>query len=303
MNNAISLQELSKTYKAGFFRKRPIDALRNLTLHVDEGEAFGFVGPNGAGKSTTIKLMMGLIKPDAGSATIFGSKSDSALSRKGVAYVPESPLLYDNLTPLETLQMGCRVQQLRKPNLKEHCLEWLHKFGIEQSAHKLIRSFSKGMTQRTALAHALAMEPRLLILDEPLSGLDPIGRKEVVDILLDYRKTGGTLFFSSHVLHDVERLADRFGLIHKGELRTVQSPHELLGTRQRFLVRTVGDQNVAGMTSDAQGRWFAEVDQDALWPLLNQLQSAHHAIVEVKPSLTLETAFMRYVGAGKEQAQ
>ncbi|MBS1156458.1 MAG: transporter ATP-binding protein [Proteobacteria bacterium] len=295
MKSAIHLENLGKTYLAGFLKKRRITALHDLSLEVKQGEVVGFIGPNGAGKSTTIKLIMGLLRPSTGRAELFGVPVEQPAARKGVAYVPESPLLYDTLTPLETLKMGCQMHGVATSDLDAHCKQWLERFGIAHVANKLVRSFSKGMIQRTALAHALAIQPRLLILDEPLSGLDPIGRKDVVDILMDYRKGGGTLFFSSHVLHDVERLADRFGLIHKGVLRTVQSPHELLGREQQFSVRTVGSTAVDGMREDVSGCWFAEVPQNGLWPLLQRLQAAGHQILEVKPALTLERVFLEYV--------
>ena len=295
MSKAIYLEHLSKTYQAGFFARKQIAALQDLSLSVDLGEAFGFIGPNGAGKSTTIKLMMGLLKPSSGQASLLGVPAEQPVARQGVAYVPESPLLYDNLTPLETLRLGCRIHKLQVADLDAHCMQWLERFGIAHVANKLIRGFSKGMTQRTALAHALVIQPRLLVLDEPLSGLDPIGRKDVVDILMEYRQSGGTLFFSSHVLHDVERLADKFGLIHKGVLRTVQSPHELLGKEQVLTVRSSGEAAVQGMLPEVAGRWRAEVGQADLWALLQALQAAGHQVIEVKPALTLERVFLEYV--------
>ncbi|WP_432723358.1 ABC transporter ATP-binding protein [Jeongeupia wiesaeckerbachi] len=294
MEQALSISHLSKD----FSRKRNVvSAIRNLNLNVDRGEAFGFIGQNGAGKSTTIKILTGSIAATSGTAAIFGISVVHADARRGVGYVPENPYLLDYLTPLETLEMGCKLHGVTVLNLREHCMGWLERFGIAHVAKKRIRSFSKGMTQRTALAHALAVQPKLLILDEPLSGLDPIGRKEVVDILMDYRHQGGTIFFSSHVLYDVERLADRFGLIHKGELKTVQSPYELLGGEQRFTVRSVGEGAVDGMSADVGLRWFADVAQPQLWELLHRLEKTGHQILEVKPSLNLETAFMQYVGA------
>lgn len=297
---AIEAHRISKTFRQ---KGREIIALKDLNLEVNAGAVFGFVGPNGAGKSTTIKILLDIIGDYQGEVTLYGTSARQPKARQGLGYVPETPSLHDELTPLDLLRMAMAMHGVQADQPDAHARHWLEQFGIGHAAEKRLRTLSKGTAQRAALAHALVVRPRMLILDEPLSGLDPIGRRDVVEVLANYKRDGGTIFFTSHVLHDVERIADRFGLIHKGELRTVQSPHELLGTRQRFLVRTVGDQNVLGMTSDAQGRWFAEVDQDALWPLLNQLQSAHHAIVEVKPSLTLETAFMQYVGADKEITQ
>ncbi|GAB3268463.1 ABC transporter ATP-binding protein [Chitinimonas naiadis] len=293
MTTLIKIDALSKTFRDKRLRK--IEAVKQVTFSIDEGEAFGFVGPNGAGKSTTIKILAGLIRPSSGRAEVLGFPIDDPRARKGLGYVPENAYLYDYLTPLEVLLMGVRLHGLRKPDLKRHCMNWLERFGVAHVANRRIRSFSKGMAQRTALAHALCVEPRLLILDEPLSGLDPIGRKEVVDELLAYRHGGGTVLFSSHVLHDVERLADRFGLIHQGSLRTVQRPEELVGGQGSAIIRSMGQAPVEGMQADVGGRWFAQVSSDQQWPLLNRIQSAGHTLIEIKPSMSLEQAFLRYV--------
>jgi ABC-2 type transport system ATP-binding protein len=184
-------------------------------------------------------------------------------------------------------------------NPRAHCLHWLERFGLADAANKVVRGFSKGMAQRTALAHAMAVEPRLLILDEPLSGLDPIGRRDVVDILSEYRSKGGTIFLTSHVLHDVERLADRFGLIHKGELRAVRAPGELAGKDDLVLIRSQGAAAVLpGMVAEPAGRWVVEVPRTMLWETLRAIDGAGHALIEIKPTLSLETAFMHVVKGG-----
>ncbi len=162
-------------------------------------------------------------------------------------------------------------------------------------ADKPVRGFSKGMAQRTALAHALVAEPRIMILDEPLSGLDPVGRKDVVDILSEFRQRGGTLFFTSHVLHDVERIADRFGFINRGELQTVQSPADLFGAEQIVTVRSVGVDPVEGFLRETEGRWVGEVNRNELWATLDRLRAAGHQLAEIKPTLSLESAFFRYL--------
>lgn len=290
----IELEGLVKTYQRPWSRRK-VTAVADVTLSVAEGEVFGFVGPNGAGKSTTIKILMGSLRPTAGRSRLNGFDSSLPQARKSVGYVPESPYLYDYLTPLEVLEIGCDLHQVRESNRRAYCMEWLEKFDLGKVATRRIRTFSKGMAQRTALAYALAVRPRLLVLDEPLSGLDPIGRKEVIDILAEYRAQGGAIFFSSHVLYDVERLADRFGLIHQGRLTTVQSPADLVGGSTKVLVRSLGDKPVPGMSSDAAGRWTAEIDREQLWLLMDQLRAAGHAIMEVRPSISLESAFVKYV--------
>lgn len=292
----LELSGVSKTYRSKWPKTGSLLAVDNISLSLNEGEVFGFVGPNGAGKSTVIKILTGGISRFDGSATLNGIAVSNPASRKGLGYVPENPYLSDYLSPVEILEMGIRLHGVRIDSLSRHVLGWIERFGLGAVANKQIRGFSKGMTQRVALAHAMAIMPRTLILDEPLSGLDPIGRREVVEILVDYKRNGGAIFFTSHVLHDVERLADRFGLIHQGKLRTVQTPGELVGTSQVFSVRSSGAMPVEGLTADTGGRWFTEVNSDALWPTLEKLKAAGHSIIEVRPALSLETAFMRLVG-------
>lgn len=293
--NAISIDGLRKTYPRSW-ASGPVEAIKEVSLSVAQGEVFGFIGPNGAGKSTAIKILTGAMRPTAGNVSLFGIPVNRCEARRSMGYVPENPSLPDYLTPLEILLMALDIHGLRLADGKAHCMRWLERFELDHVANKSIRTFSKGMAQRTALAHALAVKPRLLILDEPLSGLDPVGRRDVVDILAEYKRGGGTIFLTSHVLHDVERLADRFGLIHKGVLMTIDSPTELVSNEPMYTVRSVGDSALEGMRAEASGRWSAEVASGELWSLLQRLKDGGHRLVEVKPSLTLETAFLRYLG-------
>jgi ABC-2 type transport system ATP-binding protein len=292
---AIAIEGLEKRYRKGW-RSSPVAALAGVSLTVEAGEAFGFIGANGAGKTTTIKILMGLIQATKGSACIFGTSVSLPSARLGLGYVPENPYLYDYLTPQEVLLMSMRLHRVKVNAPDAHCLAWLERLGLAHVASKTIRSFSKGMTQRVAIAQALCIRPRLLILDEPLSGLDPIGRRDVVDLLSEYKRGGGALFLTSHVLHDVERLADRFGLIHEGVLRAVRSPAELAGDQEMLIVRSFGQQPLAGMREDFAGRWIGEVSRAELWGRLDALHKAGHVLLEVRPSLSLEVAFMRAVG-------
>ncbi|KAI5916295.1 ABC transporter ATP-binding protein [Thauera sp. 2A1] len=293
--NAIELQNLSKTFRQGW-RGTEVSALKGVSLAVEQGEAFGFVGQNGAGKSTTIKILTGALRHDGGEARLFGFDVADFRSRVGLGYVPENPWLYDYLTPLEIVRMGVIAHGRRKgADVSSHCRQWLERLGLGPVAQRRVRGFSKGMLQRTALAHALACEPRLLILDEPLSGLDPLGRREVVDILLEYRKGGGTVFFSSHVLHDVERLADRFGLIHKGELRSVQQPSEVCARSETVLVRSIGAQPVEGLSPEVGGRWSGDIPATDVWHVLDRLREAGHTLLEVRPGMSLERLFLDVV--------
>ncbi len=294
MSDAIHVEGLFKTFRG--FRKVPIKAVDDVSFSIPEGEAFGFIGPNGAGKSTTIKIMTGVLQASAGKVNLFDTPVGQPQARIRLGYVPENPYLYDYLTPLEILLMGISLHGLKIDDPHAHCLKWLERLELGGVARRQIRSFSKGMTQRVAIAHALCLQPRLLILDEPLSGLDPVGRRDVVDILAEYKRGGGTLFFTSHVLHDVERLADRFGLIHKGRLRAVQSPAELAGGTDLVQVRSMGATPVAGAKSDFAERWSTEVTRDDLWQKLDELRVARHTIIEIRPTLSLESAFMRAIG-------
>lgn len=294
MTLAIRIDKLGKIYPRTLSAK-PFEALREISLEVPEGEVFGFIGPNGAGKSTTIKVLTGVLRASSGHAELFGCDVGLPAARRQIGYVPENPRLYDHLTPFEILQMGMCLHQVKVSDERRHCLEWLERFDLASVAHKVIRSFSKGMTQRVALAHAMVVSPRLLILDEPLSGLDPVGRKDVVDLLAEYRAQGGTIFMTSHVLHDVERLADRFGLIHKGTLLAVQSPNDLVGDEQFVTVRSLGANAIPSFVAESGGRWFSEIRRDELWLVLEQLRAAGHTLLEVKPTLSLESAFFRFL--------
>lgn len=297
---AIEVRNLVKVYAKGLLR-RQVRAVDAISLNIAEGEAFGFVGPNGAGKSSTIRILVGLASPTEGTALLFGAPATRPQARRGVGYVPENPCLYDYLTPLEILMMSLRLHRTAVPSLSARAMDWLERLGLADVADSPIRSFSKGMTQRVALAQAMCISPRLLILDEPLSGLDPIGRREVVDLLAAYKAQGGTLFFTSHVLHDVERLADRFGLIHEGKLRSVRSPSELVGAEDVVVVRSKGQVALAGWRAESSGQWVVETPRAQLWRCLDQMRDSGHVLIEVRPTVSLESAFMQAVGYGETE--
>ncbi len=294
MIDAIKITDLGKVYPRSWLNPQ-FEALKGVSLEVAEGEVFGFIGPNGAGKSTTIKVLTGVMRPTSGRAFLFGVDVADPKSRVGLGYVPENASLPEYLTPFEILEASLILHKIKRPNARAHCLEWLERFGLATVGHKVIKGFSKGMAQRTALANAMVISPRLLILDEPLSGLDPIGRRDVVDILSEYCRSGGTLFFTSHVLHDVERLAHRYGLIHHGRLTAVRSPAELAGLEELVTVRSLGETPVAGMREEAPGRWFIEVPRTSVWDTLRSIENAGHTLIEARPLLSLESAFMRVV--------
>jgi len=298
---AIRIENLEKTYKKSW-RTGETKALKGISLNVREGEAFGFIGPNGAGKSTTIRILMGLMRADHGDVRLFDVPATRPQARRQLGYVPENPYLPDYLTPIEIVTMSLHLHGVKIGNRKAHGYDWLERLGLKDVSNKPVRTFSKGMTQRVAIAQALCIMPRLLVLDEPLSGLDPVGRYDVVELLSEYKRAGGTLFFTSHVLHDVERLADYFGLIHEGVLQAVRDPAELTGEQGRVQVRTFGQQPVPGMREDFSGRWIGEVPRSELWQFLNTLEESGHILQEVRPTLSLEEIFMRAIGKEKSGA-
>lgn len=296
MTAAISIEDLRKTYPRSW-ASPPFEALKGVSLAVDEGEVFGFIGPNGAGKSTVIKILTGVMPPTAGSARLFGIDVTLPESRRGLGYVPENPSLPDYLTPMEILSMGLALHRRKPEQPDRHCLRWLERFDLAHVANKVVRGFSKGMAQRTALAHALAVQPRLLILDEPLSGLDPIGRRDVVDILSEFRQQGGTIFLTSHVLHDVERIADRFGLINKGELLTIRSPQEIVADQaDRYVVRYRGEISIAGGAEVRAGLYMADAHADRLAAVVAEIHAAGCIVQDIQPAISLESVFFKTIG-------
>lgn len=303
MSAALVFDSVSQIYSA---KGESIQALREVSFEVAKGEVFGFVGPNGAGKSTTIKVMLDLISNYAGSVSIYGRSSRNPKAREGVAYVPESPALYEQFTPLEILHMALSMHGIRLPDAEARCTQWLERFSVAENAKRKIRELSKGNVQRVALAHAMVVGPRLLILDEPLSGLDPVGRKDVVDILNEYKKQGGAIFFTSHVLHDVERIADRFGFINKGELLTVRSPRELAAERaDALLVRFNVEEDFSPQaTRLREGEFEQEMTQAQLPEFVARLSMVGGHILTVKPAVSLETVFFKILeeSAGKPSA-
>ncbi len=214
---ALEIQDLAKAYHLGV-RRRLVTALDGLRLRVEEGSISGFVGPNGAGKTTTIKILVGLIGPSRGTASIFGRSIRDPASRTVVGYLPENPSFHEFLRPLEVLRLLGRLSGLSGGELRRRSDEVLELVGLSHARDLTVRKFSKGMVQRLGLAQAVLHDPPLLILDEPMSGLDPIGRKDVRDLILELRRRGKTIFFSTHILNDVETTCDRVGMVLKGRL-------------------------------------------------------------------------------------
>lgn len=214
-SSAIEIVAVSKSFGSG--RKRRC-ALKNLTLSVAPGEVFGFLGPNGAGKSTTIKLLLHFLKPDSGSLRILNNSVGQDEFRHLIGYLPEFPFFYDHLTARETLFLAGRLSSMSPQVIKHRSMSLLERMNIVSALNQRVGGFSKGMKQRLGMASALIHDPEILIFDEPMSGLDPVGRHLIKGLIAELKQQGKTIFFSSHILSDIEALCDRIGVIHKGVL-------------------------------------------------------------------------------------
>ena len=225
--NAIEILGLEKTYSVGFWRKRPKCALRPLHLNVEEGEIFGFLGPNGAGKTTTLKMLMGLVFPTGGAARILGMDINDSTVKAQIGFLPEQPYFYDYLTARELLEYYGRLSGVVGKDLSPRVEKVLGRVGLPDVGGVQLRKFSKGMLQRVGIAQAILHEPKVVFFDEPMSGLDPMGRREVRDLMEQLKAEGKTVFFSTHILSDAEALCDRVAVIHLGELRAVGAVADL----------------------------------------------------------------------------
>ncbi len=215
MNQSIVINTVSKAFGKGSKKQQ---VLHNLSLTVEEGEVFGFLGPNGAGKSTTIKMLLNFIRPDSGTLRINGHTVGRQEYRQQIGYLSEFPCFYEHLTPVETLRFAGRLSGMDQQTLSERIEYLLDRMNLTGAANKRVSAFSKGMKQRLGMANALVHDPAILIFDEPMSGLDPVGRHLIKGIIAELREQGKTIFFSSHILSDIEELCDRIGILHKGHL-------------------------------------------------------------------------------------
>ena len=228
MSVVVEIENLTKDFTVGFWKKRPVRALDNLSLQINQGEIFGFLGPNGAGKSTTIKLLMNLLYPTSGIARILGAPVSSTAMRENIGYLPENPYFYDYLTPVELLTYVGRLFGLGGGELKKRIRALIDDVGLGHAENRQLRKFSKGMVQRLGIAQALINEPKIVFFDEPMSGLDPLGRMDVRRIILSLKARGVTVFFSSHILPDVESICDRVAILNRGKLQEVGALADIL---------------------------------------------------------------------------
>lgn len=237
----IRFEHVSKEFRSGVGRKR-VQALIDLDLEIPRGEVFGFLGPNGAGKSTAIKTLLHLIRPDCGTVTILGQAVSDPEVRQHVGYLPENPYFYDYLTAEELLWFGGKSAGMAAGAIRQRSAMLLERFNLSAAAKRRLSSYSKGMVQRAGLALALIHDPQVAILDEPMSGLDPLGRKMVADLILELKAQGKTVFFSTHILSDIERICDRAGIIVAGRLRVVDRLETMLAgteTLEEIFLREV----------------------------------------------------------------
>ena len=309
MTAAIRTRELSKDYYVGFWRPRPYRALDALSLDVAPGDVFGFLGPNGAGKTTTLKLLMQLVFPTSGDGEILGRPLGDVGVRRRIGYLPENPYFYDHLTAEELLEYYGRLFGMSSADRRQRIPATLDRLGIGAERRLPLRKYSKGMLQRVGIAQALLNDPEVLFLDEPMSGLDPLGRRDVRALMLELRDQGRTIFFSSHILSDAEALCSQVAIVAKGRLAAAGKLAELrefavhgwelvmagvpaaaldrLRPRARRILPIAGDRYVIELPPDGRPE-----------ETLRELTAAGAALVSLNPLReTLEDVFVRRVAA------
>jgi ABC-2 type transport system ATP-binding protein len=302
----LKTEALRKTFKVGFWG-RQVTALEGLDLEVRQGEVFGFLGPNGAGKTTTLKILMGLIYPTGGQAWLFGKPIGDRDSKARLGFLPESPYFYDYLTGAEFLRFYADLFGLSGPIVNRRIGELLELVGMTHARDLQLRKFSKGMLQRIGIAQALINDPELVVLDEPMSGLDPIGRKEIRDLILRLKEEGKTIFFSSHILHDAEMLCDRVSILVKGRLVAMGRVSDLIGAASthsiEVLVEGLGSEGVAQVkpftekvTVTGDRALLTLKGQQSVNEVLERIRTAKAKLISLTPqNSSLEDLFMREV--------
>ncbi|HKO97850.1 MAG TPA: ABC transporter ATP-binding protein [Pyrinomonadaceae bacterium] len=308
MNTVVEITDLTKDYEVGFLRKRKVRSLDHLSLTVNQGEIFGFLGANGAGKTTTLKLLMTLIFPTEGNARILGRDISDVSMHNRIGYLPENPYFYDYLSALEFLNFCGQIFGMSKTDRNARSRELLRMVHLEESKwNTQLRKFSKGMLQRVGLAQALVNNPEVVFLDEPMSGLDPIGRREVRDLIAALKQEGKTVFMCSHILSDIEVLCDRVAILKKGRLAHVGYLEEL---RKQVSGTDVMEINIAGADQGVLQTYLppnnqfriavtpaglrVEVDQESdVDIVIGALRKAGGKLVSVQPlRQSLEDLFM-----------
>lgn len=307
----LDVSDVAKTYRVGFFRKK-VEAVRSVSFSIKSGEIFGLVGPNGAGKSTTIKMITGLVRPDKGSIQLFGQPAHHPEIRTRLGYLPENPNLYEHLKVQELMSFYGGLLGLSQRESLRRCDQLLELVGLSHALDRPISKFSKGMKQRAGIAQALLGDPDFVVLDEPQSGLDPIGRREIRDLIVELRRQGKTILFCSHILPDIEEVCDRVVLLHQGDVVETGFIHELLDQkilRYELFARNWSDRLTENL-GDAILEVFAlgdirrvelrgDIDLDKT---LHTLSSAGVQIESLKPQKQhLEDIFIRDTTAPKAE--
>jgi len=307
MKPALETHYLTKIYRSPLAQKK-VKAVDRLSIRVDEGEIFGFLGPNAAGKTTTIKMLTGLLSPTSGEIFTFGEKLGQTSLKMRVGFLPEQPYFYPYLSGVELLDFCAQIFGMSSKERKVRVDQLLEMVGLNRAARMRISSYSKGMLQRIGLAQALINDPELVILDEPLGGLDPVGRKDVRDIILSMRDQGKTVFFSSHILPDVEMICDRVGILIDGTLISVGRLEELLKEKVESIeitVRGLNDSVLEKLRDKADRvivsgeKVMIEVrDQEVAVQTQNEILAAGGSVISLVPrKKTLEEHFMKEMGA------
>ena len=307
---AIEIQGLCKTYSVGFLRKTERVALKPLQLTVEDGEVFGYLGPNGAGKTTTLKLLMGLIFPTAGSARVLGMDWRDPQVKTQIGYLPEQPYFYDHLTARELLDYYGQLSGMDGKGRGERVQRVLARVGMAESADVQLRKFSKGMLQRVGIAQAILHDPKLVFLDEPMSGLDPMGRMEVRDLIQSLKDEGKTVFFSTHILADAEALCDRVAVLNRGELRDVGVVADLtaeVGGKVEIVWEGAGAtaaiQALGGECHTTANLVRVRLPENKLDAAIDAIRRAQGRLVSVTPvRATLEDYFLQKLNAGEPAA-
>lgn len=307
---AIEIFALEKTYLVGFWRKKPRVALKPLTLSIEQSEIFGYLGPNGAGKTTTLKLLLGLAKPTGGSARVLGGSIHDLAIRQQIGFLPEQPYFYDYLTARELLNYFGQLSGVTARERKRRIQATLDRVGLAASGDVQLRKFSKGMLQRVGIAQAILHDPKLVFLDEPMSGLDPIGRREVRDLIQSLKDQGTTVFFSTHILSDAEALCDRVAVLNHGQLRGVGVVADLT-SNVRGKLEIVWQGSVAmpairalGASCHATAETIrAEVEEAKLDAAIDAIRRAGARLISITPMrATLEDYFVAQLHARAEAA-
>jgi ABC-2 type transport system ATP-binding protein len=300
----IRTEALSKIYRKGL-RQQKVLALNDLSLAVADGEIFGFLGPNGAGKSTTIKLLCDLIRPTSGTATILGQDVRRPEARRQIGYLPENPSYYPFLTGWELLGFHGTMHGISQALIRERGKRLFEMLELADAAHRPLRTYSKGMVQRLGIAAALIHDPRVLILDEPMSGLDPVGRKLVANLMLEMRDRGRVIFFSTHILHDVEVICDRIGIITNGESRFTGTLPDMISesfSSYEVLLRRVAPEQIEALRQKGhnptsfEDKVRVKVPKGDLVTFLASFMQEGMELISIEPErLSLEDFFMGFV--------